>query len=185
MSPDTSKPSHQEETMKDVAARRLVHFVHGKESGPWGRKIKAMAEVARQSGWAIDSLDYAWTTDPALRLEQLASALRGHDGPLVLVGSSMGGWVALEAARLASPRGVFLLAPALGMPHYPTPGRPVPVPTEIVHGWADDVVPAQHSIRFAEQHHCPLHLIPGGHRLDEQIPAICQLFHAFLHRMPV
>lgn len=169
--------------MNNPKLRGLVHFVHGKESGPHGRKIKAMMEIAEQSGWCTQSLDYAFTADPALRLAKLDAALCDHEGPLVLAGSSMGGWIALEAASRAATLGVFLLAPALAMPHYPTLGTPVSAPTEIIHGWADDVVPAEHSIKFARTNNCRLHLLPGGHRLDEQITTICQLFQLFLDRL--
>ncbi len=52
-------------------SKGLAHFVHGKESGPNGIKIAALAEVARQHDWDVASLDYLHTADPALRLEQL------------------------------------------------------------------------------------------------------------------
>lgn len=105
-------------------SKGLVHFMHGKESGPNGSKIVALAEVARQQGWDVASLDYSHTVDPALRLEQLRDACTGLDQPLVLAGSSMGGWVAAEASAWVDAHGVFLLAPALYMPGYPTQAPP-------------------------------------------------------------
>jgi hypothetical protein len=63
----------------------LVHFVHGKESGPAGSKIAALAQVARRRGWDVASLDYSHTMDPALRRDQLRAACRGLEQPLVLV----------------------------------------------------------------------------------------------------
>jgi hypothetical protein len=44
--------------------------MRGKESGPGGSKIAALAAVARARDWDVESLDYAHTTDPTLRLEQ-------------------------------------------------------------------------------------------------------------------
>lgn len=52
----------------------LVHFMHGKESGPNGSKIAALAAIAHARGWEAVSLDYSHTFDPALRLAQLAQA---------------------------------------------------------------------------------------------------------------
>ena len=36
----------------------VVVFSHGKESGPWGTKILALADIARASGWRVESVDY-------------------------------------------------------------------------------------------------------------------------------
>ena len=76
----------------------LVHFMHGKESGPGGSKIVALAAVARTRGWDVACLDYSHTVDPAVRLEQLLLACTKVQVPLLLVGSRMDGWVAAEAA---------------------------------------------------------------------------------------
>jgi len=164
-------------------SKGLVHFVHGKESGPNGSKIVALADVARQQGWAVLSLDYAHTADPRVRLDQLRDACKGVDQPLLLVGSSMGGWVAAEASVWVDADGVFLLAPALYMPDYPVPAPAIlATQAEIVHGWDDDIIPCENSVTFARLRGCTLHLVPGGHRLDTQIPLLCELFRAFLAR---
>lgn len=161
----------------------LVHFMHGKESGPAGNKIAALASVARTRHWAVASLDYSHTTDPAVRLEQLLAACANVHGPLVLVGSSMGGWVAAEAAERLGAHGVFLLAPALYIPSYPTQNPVVPAArTEIVHGRDDEVIPCENAIRFARLRQCTLHLLQGDHRLNARIPLLRELFDAFLAR---
>jgi predicted esterase len=161
----------------------LVHFMHGKESGPGGSKIAALAGVAQRQGWNTASLDYSHTTDPAARLAQLLAACAGVQGPLLLVGSSMGGWVAAEASARLGAHGVFLLAPALGMPGYPSQAPAVPAGrTEIVHGWDDEVIPCGNAIRFARLRRCTLHLVEGDHRLNSRIPLLCELFGAFLSR---
>jgi len=141
-------------------SKGLVHFMHGKESGPNGSKIVALAEVARQQGWDVASLDYSHTVDPALRLEQLRDACTGLDQPLVLAGSSMGGWVAAEASAWVDAHGVFLLAPARYMPGYPTQAPAIlATHAEIVHGWDDEVIPCENAIRFARLRRCTLHLV--------------------------
>ena len=44
--------------------RPMVVFSHGQESGPWGTKIKVMAERVRQLGCRADSVDYQGIADP-------------------------------------------------------------------------------------------------------------------------
>jgi pimeloyl-ACP methyl ester carboxylesterase len=158
-----------------------VIFSHGKESGPWGSKITAMASVVRELGPAVESVDYRGLDDPAARVGKLVAVAAGLTGPLVLVGSSMGGHVAGAAAPQAEPRGLFLLAPAFYMPGFEadTP-QEVDCPTVIVHGWHDDIVPVENSIRWARQHGAALHLLDSGHRLEDQINPICRLLRDFL-----
>ena len=170
----------------------LVVFSHGKESGPWGSKISALAEVARAAGAQVLSVDYR--TDAAgvaqdhhqageaeRRVKQLlATPLPVHD-QLVLVGSSMGGYVATAATAKLATAGLFWLAPAFYLPGY-ADQSPCSAArcTSVVHGWADDVVPPDNSLRFARSQQCDLHLLPGDHRLDSSMPAIVPLFQAFL-----
>jgi predicted esterase len=161
----------------------LIHFIHGKESGPGGTKMTALASVAQARSWRTEQLDYSHTIDPAERLAQLLHACRGVSGPLLLVGSSMGGWVAAEASTILGARGVFLLAPVMFVPGYPTPSPEVPQQhTELVHGWNDDVIPCEHAIRYARLRQCSLHLVDGDHRLNNRIPMLRALFDAFLFR---
>jgi len=163
--------------------RGTVHFIHGKESGPGGSKLVALSSVASAEGWDTCCLDYSHTIDPAERLNQLLIACSGERRPLLLVGSSMGGWVAAEAAQQLDVRGVFLLAPAVYMPGYPSQEPVVPGErTEIVHGWNDSVIPYEHAVRFARLRQCTLHLVQGDHRLTARIPLLQELFGAFLKK---
>jgi pimeloyl-ACP methyl ester carboxylesterase len=158
-----------------------VVFSHGKESGPWGTKITAMAVVARDLGAAVESVDYRGLDDPATRVRKLIGAGAELKEPLVLVGSSMGGHVSAAAASRLGARGLFLLAPAFYMAGYEeyTPQH-VACPTAIVHGWHDDIVPVENSIRWAREHQAALHVLNSDHRLEDQIEAICLLLRAFL-----
>lgn len=161
-----------------------VIFSHGKESGPWGRKITAMAALARDLGLAVESVDYRGMEDPAERVEKLVTSAGRLAKPLVLVGSSMGGHVSAAAAARLKPRGLFLLAPAFYMPGFEsyTP-QDVPCPTAIVHGWDDDIVPVDNSIRWAREHHASLHVLSSDHRLEDRIEAICALLKSFLSEL--
>jgi alpha/beta superfamily hydrolase len=158
-----------------------VVFSHGKESGPWGRKITAMAALARESGMGVESVDYRGMDDPTARVEKLVTVAANIRESLVLVGSSMGGHVSAAAAGRLRPRGLFLLAPAFYMPGFEshTP-QDVPCPTAIVHGWHDDIVPVENSIRWAREQRAALHVLNSDHRLEDRIEAICSLLKSFL-----
>ncbi len=163
------------------AVPRTVVFSHGQESGPWGAKITAMADTVRGVGLRAESVDYRGIDAPGARVEKLLAVAGGIGGSLVLVGSSMGGHVSAAAAARVRPHGLFLLAPAFYMPgHESLTPRDVPCPTAIVHGWRDDVVPVEHSIRWAREHLAALHLLDSGHRLEDRIGAICRLLEEFL-----
>jgi hypothetical protein len=49
-----------------------------------------------------------------------------------------------------------------------------------VHGWRDDVVPVENSIRYAREHGATLHIVDGDHRMIEQLSLINYLFEYFL-----
>jgi predicted alpha/beta-hydrolase family hydrolase len=158
-----------------------VVFSHGKESGPWGAKITAMATVVRDLGLGVESVDYRGMDDPVQRVEKLLAVARELPGPLALVGSSMGGHVAAAAASRLDATALFLLAPAFYMPGFEkyTP-QDVAVPTVIVHGWHDAVVPVDNSVRWAREHRAALHILDSDHRLEDQIGVICILLRNFL-----
>ncbi len=157
-----------------------VIFSHGQESGPWGTKIRAMAETVRSMGFEADSIDYQGIADPTERAEKLIAEAKDIDGPIVLVGSSMGGYVATAAAEQLGAAGLFLLAPAFYIPGYPELAPPPEIPIWIVHGWRDDVVPPENSIRFARECRAALHLIDGDHRLTASIDQINDYLRQFL-----
>ncbi len=161
---------------------RAVCFSHGQESGPWGTKIQAMADTARAAGWTVESLDYRGIDDARVRADKLVDYCQDQDEPIVLVGSSMGGFVATAAASRVGARGLFLLAPALFMPGY---GEYMPdplpdTPTMIVHGWHDDIVPHDGSIRYGRQTGASVVLLDSDHRLTTSIDIIARLFRDFL-----
>jgi pimeloyl-ACP methyl ester carboxylesterase len=158
-----------------------VVFSHGKESGPWGRKISAMAALVRELQSAVESVDYRGLDDPAARVEKLVAAAAGIRSPVILVGSSLGGHVSAAAAARVKPLGLFLLAPAFYMPGFEsyTP-QDVACPTVIVHGWRDDIVPVENSVRWAREHRAALHVLDSDHRLEDRIEAICALLKLFL-----
>jgi len=157
-----------------------VYFSHGKESGPWGSKIRRLADVAKAQGYSVDSIEYSDILDPDLRVERLISVLENAEEDFLLVGSSMGGYVSLVASEQVVAEGVFLLAPALFMPGYKKQSYRNNTNVEIVHGWSDDIIPPENSIKHAQNIDCSLHLISGDHRLNSSIEIVEQLFLQFL-----
>lgn len=168
----------------DVVNRDSICFSHGQESGPWGTKIRAMADQARAADWAVESLDYQGM-DALERVEKLVAYCEGRGAPQVLVGSSMGGYVATAAAARIGARGLFLLAPALYMPGFEEymPATLPGCPTVIVHGWRDDVVPYAGSVRYGEETGAGVMLLDGDHRLTANIGQINHLFGDFLQSL--
>jgi pimeloyl-ACP methyl ester carboxylesterase len=109
----------------DVAGRRIAHrlregrpptlvLLPGYASDMEGTKALALDAFAERRGFAMLRLDYSGTGSSAGRFEHgtlalwLEEALAAIDqltsGPLVLVGSSMGGWIALHLALLRPER---------------------------------------------------------------------------------
>jgi pimeloyl-ACP methyl ester carboxylesterase len=161
-----------------------VIFSHGQESGPWGTKIRAMADQVTSMGCSALSIDYQGIADPTARVEKLLAEAAVADDSIVLVGSSMGGHVATAAADRLGARGLFVLAPAYYMPGYEALTPPPPaMPFCIVHGWRDTVVPVENSIRYASECRATLHVVDGDHRLTERIEDIRNFLRLFIEKI--
>jgi alpha/beta superfamily hydrolase len=161
---------------------KLVCFAHGKESGPWGTKITRLAEVARARGFEVQSPDYSHSHDPKERVAHLLE-LAPRARTLVLVGSSMGGYVSAMACAALKPQALFLMAPALYFPGWDEDPQGCPANTVVVHGWHDDIVPVDVGIRFARARGAALHLLDSGHTLSDQLEALALLFDDLLKRV--
>lgn len=162
----------------------LVVFSHGQESGPWGTKIQAMARAVEDIGWRAESIDYQGIVDPAVRVRKLIAECGRLSGPRVLVGSSMGGHVATAAATPVKALGLFVLAPAYYIEEWQVATPPAPdIPIVIVHGWRDEVVPVENSIRYARECRATLHVVDSDHRLTDRIEAINDYLQRFLGKL--
>ena len=161
----------------------LVIFAHGMESGPQGTKINALSEVAISKGWAVESPDYSHTKDFSERVQYLLNMSFDYTGKLVLVGSSMGGYVMAHAADQIRPDGLYLMAPALYYEGFDEEPAFHPQHTVVVHGWQDGVVPVDRAQRYAAPRSVDLHLVEAGHTLNERLPLVCSLFADLLDRV--
>ncbi len=162
---------------------RQIIFSHGKDSEPWGTKIVALAEVARDLGWQCESVDYRGIETVEGRLEKLL-AVSSALPAAVHVGSSLGGFLAVAGSVPTQARGLFLMAPAFDLPGLPPTPLCAKCPTTVVHGWNDDIVPVEIGIRFAKAQGATLHVVNDGHRLHESLPQIQFWLDRFLREFP-
>jgi fermentation-respiration switch protein FrsA (DUF1100 family) len=168
-------------TLESIVPSRYVVFSHGQNGTPWGRKITALADTARSEGYEPESVDYRGIDSPRDRIARLMEFCQALQGDLVLVGSSVGGYVSVASASLLHARGLFLLAPALYSAALPPLRKGVlDCPTTVVHGWHDEVVPYDHSLQFAKLHGATLHLLDDDHHLHAELRLIRYLFEYFL-----
>lgn len=160
---------------------RTVVFSHGKDSSPNSRKIIALNETARSEGYETIAVDYRGIDRPRDRITKLVDACKEVKGDLVLVGSSLGGYVSLAAAPTLHARGVFLMAPAVYFDELPPlRDRAIDCPFTIVHGWRDAVVPYEDSLRLAREYRATLHLVDSDHFLHTHLRMIRYYFEHFL-----
>lgn len=159
---------------------------HGFESGPDATKVKALAEAAERLGWTHERPDY---TDldarrevselgdvfaRVQRLRGLAQAAAAR-GPLVLAGSSLGAWISGQVSLEVPAKGLFLMAPPVSMGRAP-PLQAANVPTSIIHGWDDELIPAASVVAWAQPRKARLLLVDDAHRLSDHVDASAQAF---------
>ncbi|MFP7723658.1 YqiA/YcfP family alpha/beta fold hydrolase [Lysobacter sp. A3-1-A15] len=163
---------------------------HGFESGPDATKVTALADAAQRMGWTHERPDYtdldamrevSELGDVAARRERLlerahAAAARG---PLVLAGSSLGafvsGWVSLRVPVAA----LFLMAPPIRLDRA-HPLDAARVPTSVIHGWHDELIPAEHVVEWARGRDARLLMVADSHRLSGHVDASADAFAALL-----
>ncbi|MBB3229033.1 pimeloyl-ACP methyl ester carboxylesterase [Luteibacter sp. Sphag1AF] len=167
--------------------RGHIILSHGSDSGPDATKVSVLAAVAESLGWTTarpdyredDHLGYAGCIAP--RLERLGAAIAASPTPPVLVGSSMGAFVSGLASLDAPVAGVFLLALPASIPGYARPfSARQGVPSFLIHGYADDVCPADAAIAYARGAGMPALLLDDDHRLSATLPLIETQFRVFL-----
>jgi pimeloyl-ACP methyl ester carboxylesterase len=122
-------------------------FIHGSDSNSQTYK----AQVLR--GIFPDIIVPDFTGPLAVRMGQM-EAIIGDQTGWILIGSSLGGLMAaIFATRHPDQvRKLVLLAPALNLPEFiKRLPKPVDVPTLLIHGKKDDVVPPETVRRLAKQ----------------------------------
>jgi predicted alpha/beta-hydrolase family hydrolase len=163
---------------------------HGFESGPDATKVTALAEVAERLGWSHARPDYTDLDarrevtplgDVPARIERLLRLARAaaERGPLVLAGSSLGAYISGVVSMQVPVAGLFLMAPPVVMEDAP----PMPaslVPTSIIHGWHDELIPVAQVVDWAAARSARLLLVNDSHRLSDHVQASAEAFAALL-----
>ena len=164
-----------------MSTTNTVFIFHGRDSSPNGQKIQMLAAVARLSGWKAVVPDFSKIKDPDERVGMFLENYIEPAGKIVLAGSSMGSYVAIEASKKIKPEALFLLAPAIYIKGYGV-ANPEPVADHItvIHGWDDKLIAPACAVRFADQFKTDLHLLNDGHELYESIPFIEKRFKDLL-----
>ncbi|MEO8365820.1 MAG: alpha/beta fold hydrolase [Pseudoxanthomonas sp.] len=166
---------------------------HGFESGPDATKVAALADIAKRLGWSHERPDYTGF-DARRDLSELGDveARQAHlfalatvaakRGPLVLAGSSLGAYISARVSLEVPVVGLFLMAPPTTM------GRlddldAARVPTSIIHGWDDELIPAQQVVDWAHARRARLLLVDDTHRLSAHVQASAEAFASLLESL--
>jgi pimeloyl-ACP methyl ester carboxylesterase len=108
-------------------AGRQILFINGFLSERWGNKSRALVELCRDRNWGFCCFDFRGTgdsegnfTDYTLKnwMEDTSAVVQmiGVYGPVLIVGSSLGGWLAwLAAQEHGTVQNLLLIAPAFNM----------------------------------------------------------------------
>jgi alpha/beta superfamily hydrolase len=159
---------------------------HGLESGPDATKVSALAQVAGASGWTHERPDFRAIDcvgrfgDIDARIALLRERALAARAPLVLAGSSMGAFVSALVSLEVPCVGLFLMAPPPFIEGYPRVLAAAQVPTSIVHGWDDELIPAQAVIDWAQPRRDQLALVDDSHRLAAHVQFCAMRFGEFL-----
>ncbi len=148
-----------------VDVRRLI-YLHGSESTSQSGKARLFAQMFP----GMLTPDFTGTF--VERMQQLDPIL-GSESMWTIIGSSFGGLMGATFTHdhPDQVRKLILLAPALILPEFASRAdlKPVSVPTVIVHGTQDDLVPLEAVRPLAEKYFTNLtyHIVDDGHRLHK------------------
>jgi predicted alpha/beta-hydrolase family hydrolase len=166
-----------------------VIISHGLESSPEATKATALAGIAETLGWSHERPDYrTWDNDFTRsrlgdvegRVLHLLELARRVSGPLVLAGSSMGAFISARVSLELPVRGLFLMAPPVKLEGYEVRLDAAPVPTRIVHGWDDELIPALEVARWAQTRRDHTVFVNDSHRLADHVQFCADEFARFL-----
>ena len=163
--------------------RCQIILSHGSDSSPEATKVSMLALLAESLGWhtqrpdyrAADARGHAGSVAP--RIARLRATIEALEAPPLLVGSSMGAFVAGLVSLDVPVAGLLLLATPSEIPGY---ARKFDLrcdgPTLLIHGWRDDVCPLAGVREFAGTHRLPLLVLDDDHRLGSSMDMIAAQF---------
>jgi len=162
---------------------------HGLESSPDAAKATALAKVAETFGWSTQRPDYrdldahGKLGDVLGRIERLRELAASAKRPLVLAGSSMGAFVSARVSLSLPVRGLFLMAPPIQLEGIDVRLEAANVPTRIVHGWDDELIPALEVARWASARNDHAVFVNDSHRLAAHVEFCAEEFGRFLQML--
>lgn len=169
-----------------------VIISHGLESSPDATKATALAKTAEALGWTQERPDYrVWDNDFSrsrlgdvhgrlARLHEIASRVQG---PLVLAGSSMGAFISARVSLQVPVLALFLMAPPTQLEGYDVRLEAAKVPTQIVHGWDDELIPATEVMRWASARRDRTVFVNDSHRLAGHVDFCAEEFGRLLQSL--
>ena len=166
--------------------RGHVILSHGLDSTPDATKVSALARVAESLGWTTERPDYSDIDarrdigEVSARLERLLDRAQAAPKPLVLAGSSMGAFISALATLELECAGLFLMAPPVQLDGFPQSLDAELLPTTVIHGWDDELIPAGDVVRWAQVRNDRLILVDDSHRLAAHVDFCAEEFGRFL-----
>lgn len=166
--------------------RGHVILSHGLDTSPEATKVRALARVAEGMGWTTERPDYSDIDargeigEVTARLERLLDRAQAAPQPLVLAGSSMGAFISALASLEVDCVGLFLMAPPVVLEGYPASLDAELVPTTVIHGWDDELIPAGDVVRWAQVRNDRLIMVDDSHRLANHVDFCAEEFGRFL-----
>jgi predicted alpha/beta-hydrolase family hydrolase len=164
-----------------------VIISHGLNSGPDATKATALAQACDLLGWSCERPDFRDLDarmpplgDVNGRIRRLHQIVSDISGPVVLAGSSMGAFISAQVSLQLPVRGLFLMAPPIGLDGYELRLQTAAVPVSIVHGWHDDLIPADEVLLWAKHHQARICMVNDDHRLGAHVDFCAQQFALFL-----
>ena len=146
-----------------------VMFFHGMEGSPTGPKVRTLRK--KYPNLEVPDFQGMSYGDRLTRAkEQLTNSV--SDEPVFLIGSSMGGALAIDLANQYPDRimGYLLLAPAIACVFHPV--HNVPYNTSMILGELDDPGFNQRAREFGQKFGVQTVIVPDGHRLEESLDLV-------------
>ncbi|MEO8000645.1 MAG: hypothetical protein ABI644_02130 [Arenimonas sp.] len=169
-----------------------VIISHGLESSPDATKATALSRVVEAMGWTSERPDYRdCDNDTAAgrlgdvhgRIMRLNNIAKKIQAPLLLAGSSMGAFISARVSLEVPVAGLFLMAPPTQLEGFDIKLEAADVPTCIVHGWDDELIPANEVVKWAQARRNQLLLVNDSHRLAEHVEFCAEVFSRFVRSL--
>ena len=169
-----------------------VIISHGLESSPDATKATALSRVVEAIGLSSERPDYrGCDNDPSMsrlgdvygRISQLHELAKKVQVPLILAGSSMGAFISARVSLEVPVAGLFLMAPPTQLEGFDIKLEAADIPTCIVHGWDDELIPASEVVKWAQPRRSELMLVNDSHRLAEHVEFCAEVFARFVRSL--